>query len=241
MPPKVNVAGDLIIALRDTQVLEAIGEILQHRLEPLLLTIAELKGENAAKTTRIAKLQSDLDSVTSRLLDLEASARRDNLVVTGLPIESYSEAASTTSSAESVPNRSVEQTVLKLFNQQMGVVVQSEDISIAYRIKKKGASANLSPPITIVRFTNRTIRETIYAARSQLKNNKDKIFINEDLNKTTSDIFYKARKLVKEKVIHSTWTSACEVYIKERGDPDCRPKKIRVYSDLPKSPNLLEH
>ena len=95
MPPKVNVAGDLIIALRDPQVLEAIGEILQHRLEPLLLTIAELKGENAKKTTQIAKLQSDLDCVSSRLHDLETSARRDNLVVTGLPIESYSEAAST--------------------------------------------------------------------------------------------------------------------------------------------------
>ena len=221
--------------------MEAIGEVLQHRLEPLLLTIAELKGENAKKTTQITKLQSDLDNVTSRLHDLETSARRDNLVVTGLPIESYSEAASNTNRTESVPNQTVEQTVLKLFNQQLGVAVQSEDISIAYRIKKKGASANLSPPITIVRFTSRKIRETVYAARSRLKHSQDKIFINEDLNKTTSDIFYKARKLVQEKVIHSTWTSACEVYIKERGDLDCRPKKIRVYSDLPRSPNLLAY
>ena len=156
MPPKANATGDLIIALCDPQVLEAIGEILQHRLEPLLQTIAELKVENARKTTHIVKLQSDLDSVTSRLHDLETYARRDNLVITGLPIESYSEAASTANSVECLPNQSVEQSVLKLFNQQLGVSVQSGDISIAHWIKKR-ASTSTSPPVTVGRFTSRKV------------------------------------------------------------------------------------
>jgi hypothetical protein len=43
--------------------------------------------------------------------------------------------------------------------------------------------------MTLVRFTNRKAREAVYGARRQLKYNKDKIFVNEDLPKTTAELF----------------------------------------------------
>jgi uncharacterized coiled-coil protein SlyX len=235
MPPKQNTADDLIIALRDPRVLEAIAGIFELKLQPMLDTITELKDENARKSVQIEKLQNHLRSVTSRVEELETYTRRDNLLIAGLPTDSFAEASATTNSEEGRPSQSVEQSVLNLFNHKLGVPIQPCDISIAHRLRKQDAN-DVRPPMTIVRFTNRKAREAVYGARRQLKNGKDKIFINEDLPKTTADLFRQARLLVRAHVIHSAWTSSCCVYIKSSSDVNCRPQKVSSLGDLPRSP-----
>lgn len=233
MPPKHSTAADLIIALRDPQVLEAIAEIFETKLQSLLTTVSELKEENAQQSVQISKLQNELLMMTSRTEALDAYTRRDNLLITGLPTESFAEAAATADAGEGQPSQSVEQSVLALFNTKLGVAIQPSDISIAHRLKKRDVSGH-HPPMTVVRFTNRKAREAVYGARRLLKSHNEKIFINEDLTKATANLYKQARLLARSRLIHSTWTTSCCVYIKQ--SPDARPQKLSSLGDLPCSP-----
>lgn len=246
-PKQASIVEDLIIALRDQRVLEAISTAV---VKPLLDSIAELKVENDQKSEQIAKLQNDLQAAnvrigtlersnnaiqSSRIEALEQYTRRDNLLITGLPIESVADAAT---AGEDQPNALLEKSILKLFNDQLGVPVKPSDISIAHRIKKRNLQDSL-PPMTIVRFSNRKTREAVYSARRQLRHatgSGPRIFINEDLNKTTATVFRQARQLIRQRVIHSAWTSSCSVFIKVSADPQCRPQRIGTIDDLPRSP-----
>ena len=232
MPPKQSLVDELIIALRDQKVMEALATVLESKLLPLMETIADLKQDNTKKTEQIAALQHELKSANERIEALETYSRRDNLLITGMPNETYADSAATTAGRddESQPSQSVEQSVLKLFNQQLGVHVTPSDISIAHRIKKRH---NNSPPITIVKFTNRKAREAVYSARRNLrKPGSPLIYLNEDLNKYTAELFRQTRALVKARRIYNAWTSSCAVFIKETNDINCRPRKISNINEL---------
>jgi len=54
--------------------------------------LATLKAQNNMQATKISKLESDLQKANSCVDELEAYTRRDNLVVSGMPVESYAEA-----------------------------------------------------------------------------------------------------------------------------------------------------
>jgi len=256
MPPKQLLAEDLIIALKDTRVLEAFGAIFETKLQSVIESVNQLKLDNATQSAQIATLQKDLQSATAkievlervkcddnlRVEALETYTRRDNLLIAGLPITSYAEAAATSQpdGIERQPNECTEMSVIKLFTEQLGVPITSSDISVAHRIPRKRDNMNGSrpkpagPPLTIVKFTNRKAREAVYAARRRLRTTSDDgphIFINEDLCKSTADLFRRARQLVRQRVLHSAWTSSCTVCVKETGDS--RPKKILTFADLP--------
>jgi len=162
---------------------------------------------------------------------LESYSRRDNLLITSLPVESYAEAANAGSDGEA--SQAVEQSVLQLCNEKLGVSISSADIYVSHRIKKR-RQTDASRPVTIVRFTSRKARDAVYAARRHLKNNVVPIYINEDLTKLTAELFHEARKLVKQKILNSAWTTAGTVYIRETGEPNCRPRKIISTSELPR-------
>ena len=57
----------------------------------------------------------------------------------------------------------------------------------------------------------------IYRERIQVLRNTG-IYIQEDLTKENSFLFYQARKLKKKKIIVNTWTQEGEVYYKEKQD-----------------------
>jgi len=52
-------------------------------------------------------------------------------------------------------SKSVECSVQKSFNEDLGVSIKSSDISVAHHLKKCPNSNEAGPPTTIVRFTNR--------------------------------------------------------------------------------------
>ena len=155
-----------------------------------------------------------------------------NLIISGLPLESYAEATVLLiMMAES--SECTEKTVLKLFNDQFKVSVTPADISIAHRLHKRGggSTVNSGPSAAIVRFTNRKIRDKVYNARRVLRNVGARIFINEDLNSSTNKLFFQARQLVKFRSIHSAWSYTGFAFIKETSTS--RPKRISSSTDLP--------
>lgn len=246
MGPKHNQVEDLIIALRDERVLEALTQAV---VKPLLESIAELRKDTEKNTAVINRLRNDLKTATNRiktleerenqrLESLEQYARRDNLLIAGLPVESYAETASITTMGEETPSSRTEKSVLKLFNEKLHLNITPDDISIAHRLKTP-SSAAAGPPLTIVKFTNRKAREAVYGARRLLKppsgphiSTSPHIYINEDLCKSVANVYKHARQAVKTKQIISTWTSSCSVYVKVSADQTSRPRKISTIADL---------
>jgi hypothetical protein len=232
---KTTMIEDLIIALRNQRVLDAITgameTVLNERLKPLTDAIADLKKENVKNSNQIVKLQNDLASANTRIDELESYTKRDNLLITGLPLSSFSEATAVNSTESS---NITEQSVLKLFNEKLSVSVLPNDLSIVHRIKKR-RSTDPGLPVTIVRFTNRKARDAVYGARRLLKTADMPIYINEDLTKATASLYRQARQLIHSKAIHSAWTSAGTLFIKESAATNCIPRKISLPEDLPRS------
>jgi len=233
MPTK-NIADELVAALRDPRVADGIGDVFSEKLRPLLDELAALRADNNTQAAKISKLESDLQMANSRVDELEAYTRRDNLIISGLPVESYAEASgSTDQDGRGESSEGTEKSLLKLFNDQLKVNVSPTDISVAHRLRKRGGSSavNNGPPAVIVRFTNRKIRDRVYNARRELRNMSTRIFVNEDLNQTTNKLFFHVRHLVKSRIIHSAWTYTGNVFVKETSAS--RPKRITSTDELP--------
>ena len=100
------------------------GEIFNTWLKA---TVAPLKEENA-------RLCHDHQAATDRIELLEAHDRKLNLIIAGLPISSWSEAASTTSHDEhrhTAEHKEVtEKAVLELISIRLQVPVTSQNIPI---------------------------------------------------------------------------------------------------------------
>lgn len=206
---------DLILALSDKRVSDIIAGIFEQKLNPILQSLSEVHEKNKTLEKDVSKLQGELAAANAKINHLENFTRLDNLIITGLPLIDYSDAASTSANVET--SASTERAVLNFFNTILNVPVESKDISIAHRLKSTAAQ---SLPNIIVRFSNRKARNDVYAARRRLqrserRHDEQTIYINEDLTKETASIFKQAREMVRRKTLHRCWTGGGFVYVKK--------------------------
>ena len=105
----------------------------------------------------------------SRGLTIEGYNHFDNLIIAGLPVNNYKEAAAVPTGNDKNPESSAvtESAVLQLMNNELNVPVTSNDISFVHRLKSKPHQQ--APPNVIVRFTNRKACNAVFAARRQLR------------------------------------------------------------------------
>jgi len=232
MAPKAEVSVEsLIAALSNQKVIEALSKSFQPVIQAAIdNALQKFNTELKKRDELISKLQQDILVAENKIDSLEGYNRRDNLLISGLPVTSFAEAASVASTRnnELESSAQTEVAVLELFNQQLGVPIVKQDISIAHRLKPN----RQGPPVVIVRFTSRRARESVFAARRQLRNNRTPIYINEDLSKKTAELFKQTRQMVKAKRIHSTWTHGGTVYVKVSGEPSCKPKRLDDIREL---------
>ena len=227
----------MIKALQDESVRAILGSIVEDRLESLVGKVNELTNENLRQAAEINKLNRDLSVANLKLNQLETYTRRDNLIITGLPLVNAAEAVTIPTLNESQQTiirehaTSTENAVLNLLQSQLQLNISASDISVAHRLKRNPKISG--PPSVIVRFSTRKARDAVHAARSKLRQCVDPIFINEDLTMATADLFSQARKLVKNKQIFKAWTNNGDVYIKESDSVASKPKIIRSPNDLP--------
>ncbi len=250
-----SLADDLIEALQDDRLVDAIGkalsplitltiqEAVKKQLEGLSSAVKDLKAENVRLTTQCqaikhenTQLRKTTDEHARRLDELESYSRNDNLIFKGLPERTFSERATNAPSlADNAPvlresYGMVEETVLEFMNVSLGVKVQPQDLAIAHRLKA-GQNDKVRP--VIVRFLNRKVRNEVYQAKKRLKNIAgNQVYISEHLTKSASDLFFAARKMVKDKRLTSSWTQNGQVYVKNSSDPTTRPKLIKCTADL---------
>ena len=176
MPPRINnPVADLIKALQDESVHKAITALFDNRFDQILSMMDDLLKENT-------HLRQCFDKANTKIDKLEAYNRKPNLVISGLAITSYVDAASQQSSEHGEPfssSISAENAVLELVNTRLGVKMSSSDISIAHCLKQRQPSNR--PPSIMVRFTSMKVRDQVYRARRSFKNSHPPVYINEDV------------------------------------------------------------
>ena len=130
----------------------------------------------------------------------------------------------------------LENTVLKLLNDELKANIKSSDISVMHYLPRKnpakGKNNTKKQKDVIVRFTNRKAKNSVMAKKSMLKRRKEDgqppIFISEHLTKATSELFYQARELRRMKKINNTWTYNCKVFIRTNGRTPEEQKTIPI-------------
>lgn len=265
-----STTNELIDALLDVKVIDALGKALgstiaktvEERVEAKLAMFVDKIStleKNLSMTSDVAqKLQVENKQLRERLDDLDTYSRGDNLIIHGLEVSSYSEAAagsqlpggasagksSRSSNRRTAPvqtavttnlTESSEVTELKVIefaNKVMNIPLTRDDISVAHRLAKR-PGANTPAPI-IVRFSNRRARNAVYNARLSLKTLKPAIYVNEHLIRSRAKILKDARQLVKDKKLQGAWTNNGVVYIRLSDLPDSKPIQVNNINDLPR-------
>lgn len=239
MPPKLqpNPTESVLEAILDPKACEAIANALAPFLTKILSDIInnkflELSTRVDALEAETSKLQGVVQEQARRIEGMEAYSRTDQLVIRGLPEVTYAERASASTTPgigiqESVD--AVEKAFIAFCGDKLNVTVDQRDISIIHRLKA-GSRDSVRP--VIVRFTNKKIRNIVYNAKKLLRGSGSNIYVSEHLTKLNSNLFFEARKLLKERKIYGCWTTGGIVHVKFSPDPGSRPTPIYSMTDL---------
>ena len=245
-------ADDFIEALLDPRVTEALckslsamitltnEEVLTKKFGKLFDDVKTMQRQtdNLNKTTADLKLENV--KLQKRIDDLETQSRCENLIIRGVPESSYAERVSGGSSAGNSTiatatiaetSLAMEKAVISLCQERLGITVSPSDISAAHRLQK--GTKDSTRPI-LIRFTNRKVRDSVYFAKKALRNDSsiDKIYISEHLTKDVGDIFYEARKMVREKKLFASWSARGVIYVKRTSQGDERPTIVRSKEEV---------
>jgi hypothetical protein len=238
---------------------ENMNKIIDDKLTPIINSINVIKDElsimneaNDRIALEYTKLKEENQSLARQLDDLTVYSRRDNLLIHGLAVTSFADISSSQSTLDNAAQSTIGissdatmETVLQFVHSSLGIILDKSDISIAHRIKmpanrassEGSTSATTSvnstlPPPIVVRFLRRQTRDAVFSARKKLKFSNPGVYINEHLSPKNALLFARARLLVKQKKLHSTYTVNGLVNIKTSSSQSSRSKIINSLSDL---------
>jgi len=137
------------------------------------------------------------------------------------------------SADQSLQSESQESTLLAVINycqNNLNIEVTPNDISAVHRLPK-GKYDRVRP--VIVRFSNRRVRDQIFAARRRMRPSRTEsssiVYVNEHLSKTNEQLFSKCRMMYKNKQVARVWTWHGTVCVKRN---DSRIVKVLSMDDL---------
>ena len=196
-----------------TQLSALVSNIVEGVLHGISSKITSLEGEN--KQLKVIALENKSDRA-------EQYSRRNCLRLSGIP-ESKGE--------------SVDDKVLEITN-TLGANLSIDEIDRTHRLgKMRGTESSGKPRDIIIKFTSYRARQKLLHNKKQLKEKGyERIFINEDLTLTRDNIHYQTRKMVKEKLIQSTWTKDGTIVVR---DKDSKYYRIETQSDLDHVKNII--
>ena len=164
------------------------------------LTASKLADSVDKLVVAVNKLSSDLVASNQRCDDLEQYSRRNNIIISNIPVNNET---------------TLETQVCNVLNDYIDTPIEPTDIERTHRIYRKASKTTSDkPPDIIVKFQSYRSRARILTKEpmvllktaNELKPDKDKIYISEDLTKVRKELFYKTRTLKKKGHIKSTFT-----------------------------------
>ena len=246
-PKSIPIADQILEAMKSEPVAEAIANALAPLIalsvqevikSELGVSLKELVADTKAMKVSLLSLKSENEELKSQVKTLQdkfevidRDSRAKNLIIRGLPESSYSERASADGSDEdTTANLSVAGSVCNMLLKELDLQIDRSEIVSAFRMKK-GLKDNFRP--IMVKFSSLSSKEKVYKEKKNLRKNKSSIFISDHLTPAASERFAMARRFMREKKIHSTWTFNGHVYVRVTPDPLARPKIIKSIDDLP--------
>jgi hypothetical protein len=238
--------NDDVITKIATVLSTSINLILTEKINPLITKLDTVIAEHKNLLSKVNKidqenaklkqlndgLQTTVESLSVKVSLLEQSARKNNIVITGVA-ETYAERTTAAADGEiPVVDDTRDDTVAKVcavLKETCNVNVSAADILTATRLQSK----HTGPRPLLVSFHSSSVRATVIRARrpkQQLKYQGTPIYINDHLTKYTADLAYKARMLVKQREAHSTWVRNGLVFIKWTATS--RPSQIQKMTDF---------
>ncbi|XP_061165043.1 uncharacterized protein LOC133174018 [Saccostrea echinata] len=180
--------------------------IVQSCLQPILSSIKEQQKDIEDQNEEIKFLKQSNTDLKQRIEDLEYGldnleqyGRRPSLRFHNVPLPDPDEDVAT----------DTDSTVIKIC-EGMGVTITPDDIDRSHPIGRPKQNK-----IQIIcRFKNWKVKNKVYSAKKQLKNNANKIFVTEDLTKYRQSIVSKIIQAKNAKIIHSFWTYDGRIFLK---------------------------
>ena len=172
----------------EKSMINLVGEAIKNNfvlLLPLLERIKIISEENKNLRGRVDQLETQLTS--------------NNLVIHGIPESTFAEAASAFAGEESSQRHPSRSDAVKAFieccKSTLGLEISANDITAGYRI----SGPKKTPRPIAVGFATRFVRDRVYESRKSLGKQvgATKVYINEHLTKTNSEIFGKIYKCVR--------------------------------------------
>ena len=256
LDPRVSAA--LTTALGPA-IAQLITDGIRLHLAPVIASVAAIKKDVAKVETEhvglvsvvggvtadVLRLTAQIGELSTRLEDQEIYSRAHNIIIRGLPEggRSYASVLREGQSSADAPaeddvggrDESLEAQVLDLCCSTLGVKVESRDIAVTHRLRRGKADAHR--PV-IVRFTSRRVRDEVLRAKKKLFNfcsgkaPAERLYVSEHLTAGVAKLFFEARKLQKDKKIHSVWTRNGLVQFKLTDNPTEKISVARCLADL---------
>lgn len=220
MDPKFK--QDLLSVFREPEYKEIHAELNRDLIKALVqrLHLVEskcnaLEAQTKDLLAKVSTHEEEIEKLKSKSTLQEKVNRRNNLKIAGLkePDDDDEE-------------EDCKSQVINFIKDALSLVVKAEDIESAVRVGVKRLPKqndqnknNVSPnqknsrPI-FVKFNNYWAKREVYRERKQLKNYKDRVFLNEDLTPENAALYFECRQFVKKKSLHSAWTWEGQVYVK---------------------------
>lgn len=169
-------------------------------------SVNKLKIENKRLSDVVIALKAEVN-------DLQQHTRKNNLLITGIPVTKNENVYEILSHLASLLN-------LKFY---------TYEISAAHRLPSR-KKTSMPQPIVVCFVSRATKAEWIAARKHRRSLTADElsssfpatdVYLNEHLTPQTREVFNEARRLVKERKLVAVWTADCRVIVKkeERGTP----------------------
>ena len=182
-----SVRGDIRYLIK-----EAVGEVIDDKLNKLYLENKRLAQENTELKSRVTKLEQAVD-------EAEQYSRRNCIRISKIPER---------------PDEDTDELVMSLA-QSLNVRMSPSDIDRSHRIGRPGSKPHRD---IIVKFVSYRARERLFINRKQLKDTEfSGVYLNEDLTRLRSKLLFEARKQVKaaKQKLLGAWSSNGKLLVKD--------------------------
>ena len=173
-----------------------VSNIVEGVVSSLSDKIRILSDENAQLKRRVEELEMKVDRA-------DQYSRRNCLRVAGIP---------------ETEGESVDEKVL-----EMATAVEADisinDIDRSHRLGKlrRTSEQSAKPRDIIIKFTSYRARQELLKNKSKLRSKGfNNVYVNENLTALRDNIFYEARKLARDRLITSAWTSDGAIIVKDK-------------------------
>ena len=219
---------DIVLMARELRslMLPEISDIINGQLPDIKAAIkTEVTASTKALTTEIQslrteneKLRKDVDDLTKRLSKaesdndaLEQYTRRNSVRISGVP--------------EDFNGENTDGIVLKIA-EELEVPLNPSDIDRSHRVGKVDNKSRSAPGAShrhrdiIVKFATYNAKQRLFQKRMDLREIEERqnVFVNEDLTRTRSKLLFNARALMRANKLKSAYSSDGKIFIRDNDD-----------------------